>query len=260
MKSNYTEKKDARINRYIALAAQNKNYSVTSVSRAVNMIACLPMGQPILVGHHSEKKHRALIDKSNNAMRASVQAGEKAEYYNDKATSAANNNVISSDDENAIYLLSEKLEKLIKKQEFMKSVNTACKKINAAEILAKMGINEQDIKDLLTPKYTGDTKGFQSFELTNNNAKIKATKTRLEFLIKLEAISDSEIILHGVRLVGAASENRIQIFFPAKPTDKVITDLKLYGFKWAPSVGAWMRNYSNQSIRSAKSIVSKHYA
>lgn len=42
-------------------------------------------GQPILVGHHSEKRHRAAIDKSLAAMGRGVEEGEKAENHLGKA-------------------------------------------------------------------------------------------------------------------------------------------------------------------------------
>lgn len=45
----------------------------------------IPLGQPILVGHHSEKRHRRAIEKADNAMRKSVEETEKAEAYNRRA-------------------------------------------------------------------------------------------------------------------------------------------------------------------------------
>lgn len=45
----------------------------------------IPMGQPILVGHHSEKRHRRDIEKSWNALGKSVELQEKAEGYENRA-------------------------------------------------------------------------------------------------------------------------------------------------------------------------------
>lgn len=45
----------------------------------------IPLGQPILVGHHSEKRHRADVDKSENAMRRSVENSRNAEEYERRA-------------------------------------------------------------------------------------------------------------------------------------------------------------------------------
>lgn len=48
----------------------------------------IPFGQPILVGHHSEKRHRRDIERIDNNMRKSIEADEKAEYYANKVENA----------------------------------------------------------------------------------------------------------------------------------------------------------------------------
>ena len=45
----------------------------------------IPFGQPILVGHHSEKRHRKTIERADNAMRKSVEEAEKAKEYASRA-------------------------------------------------------------------------------------------------------------------------------------------------------------------------------
>lgn len=45
----------------------------------------LRLAEPIKVGHHSEKRHRALIDRNWNRMGKSVQEGEKAKDYESRA-------------------------------------------------------------------------------------------------------------------------------------------------------------------------------
>lgn len=46
----------------------------------------LRLGEPIKVGHHSEKRHRALIDRNAKRMDKCVEFSKKAEKYNDRAT------------------------------------------------------------------------------------------------------------------------------------------------------------------------------
>lgn len=45
----------------------------------------LSLGEPIKVGHHSEKRHRALIERNHNRMSKSVEFAEKAEGAESKA-------------------------------------------------------------------------------------------------------------------------------------------------------------------------------
>jgi len=45
----------------------------------------LSLAEPIKIGHHSEKKHRALIERNHNRMRKSVEFSEKAEEYTSRS-------------------------------------------------------------------------------------------------------------------------------------------------------------------------------
>jgi hypothetical protein len=45
----------------------------------------LALGEPIKIGHHSEKRHRALIERNWNRMGKSVEETRKAEEYNERA-------------------------------------------------------------------------------------------------------------------------------------------------------------------------------
>lgn len=45
----------------------------------------IPLGQPILVGHHSEKAHRRILEKSDSHMSKSVELTKKASSYESRA-------------------------------------------------------------------------------------------------------------------------------------------------------------------------------
>ncbi|MGH2666082.1 DUF3560 domain-containing protein [Flavobacterium sp.] len=45
----------------------------------------LSLGEPIKVGHHSEKRHRALIIRNHNRMSKSIEEGKKVEQHESKA-------------------------------------------------------------------------------------------------------------------------------------------------------------------------------
>ena len=53
--------------------------------KAEAAVAGIEPGQPILVGHHSERAHRAALDRSWAAMGHGVAEGDKAKNHNDKA-------------------------------------------------------------------------------------------------------------------------------------------------------------------------------
>jgi hypothetical protein len=66
-----------------SLNAENKSdqYYETSHKATEGIV----FGQPILVGHHSEKHHRAAVDKSWNAMGKCVELSKKADEYESRA-------------------------------------------------------------------------------------------------------------------------------------------------------------------------------
>ena len=79
----YAKNKAERLQGYSVKAAlKSEQYYEKSHSITDN----IPLGQPILVGHHSEARHRRDIEKSWNAMGKSVQESDKAEDYKERAS------------------------------------------------------------------------------------------------------------------------------------------------------------------------------
>ena len=115
---NYQERKQNRIERYQELAEKNRELSSNIHEAAHKMASVIPFGQPILIGHHSEKSDRAYRGKIERKFKKSFEVLGKAKYYEQKAKAAENNNSISSDDPEAVVKLKEKIEKAEKLQEY----------------------------------------------------------------------------------------------------------------------------------------------
>jgi len=78
----WARRKAERLQGYASNAEQKSdNYYKTSH----DLVKDIPFGQPILVGHHSEKAHRNVLEKSWNAMGKCVEESKKAESYNERA-------------------------------------------------------------------------------------------------------------------------------------------------------------------------------
>lgn len=259
MKSNFEERKQNRLAAYEHLAGKAANDSDAAYNKAHEIGSYIPMGQPILVGHHSEKRHRRDIEKIDNNMRRSIEADKKQKYYQGRAEALLSNTAISSDDPNALDKLQEKLDNLKGLQELMKDANKIIrhKKHAPAEKvgqLVEMGLTEERATKLMNAGNFGGP-GFPSFRITNNGANIRRIEERVKHLQRMQAIPPSDEIINGVRMVVNQEDNRIQLFFPGKPADEIRTKLKSNGFRWAPSVGAWMRHLSNNAIYYAKQIL-----
>ena len=257
MRSNFEERRENRIERYQELAEKHETNSDSLRERASKMADCIPFGQPILVGHHSEGRDRRFRDKIHNTFGKSIEEQNTAAYYKQKAASAASNHAIFSDDPEAVAKLKEKIAGLEKLQEIMKAAN---KIINR-----KAGKKEEKITELeslkipnparlLEPDFCGRL-GFPSYALTNNNANLRTAKQRLEQLQKQEAQETTEKEINGIRIVDNVEDNRLQIFFPSKPSEEIRGKLKSWGFRWSPMVGAWQRHRSNAATYAAKQII-----
>lgn len=153
------------------------------------------------------------------------------------------NEVIKSDDERAIEKLEEKLEDLKNTQERMKVANKALRLKDTEagnDKLREIGFSEENIKGLREPDFCGRV-GFASYHLSNNNAEIHRVEGRLKSLRAAKEKGTVETEHKTFKAVENAEVMRYQIIFDGKPDENVRDLLKSYGFKWAPSQGAWQR-------------------
>lgn len=257
MSNAFMERRERRIARYLELSAKAQAESNRLAETSFKMMDAIPMGQPILVGHHSEKRDRRFRERSWNMLGASVKAQEKAEYYRSRAENASRNQAISSDDPEASDKLTEKLARLEKRQATMKAANLiirrAPKNIKTAEKLAALeglGVKPETAVKLFEPDFCGRY-GFPDYALTNNNANIRRIRERVAELAKAptETIERDEGIC---TVIENACENRIQLVFSGKPPENVRDILKRNGFHWSPNNTAWQRQLNASGKAAAR--------
>lgn len=157
--------------------------------------------------------------------------------------------------------LEDKLEKLKAWQELMKAANKVIRNSKLAEVekvdeLVALGMSEKMAMQLLEePQYSFERKGFQSYQLTNNNAKIKDTEARLARLKAIASSPDRTIELEGVTVEICNSEERIRLHFEGKPEPDMIAKLKQAAFKWSPRNMAWQRQLTSNALYAAKRLL-----
>jgi hypothetical protein len=193
-------------------------------------------------------------------MRKGVEASKEAERLAHAATVAESNTAISSDDPEAVPKLQAKLERLQAAQERMKLVNGLIRKhtkagpgaIRAALLAA--GISPGDVAVAMTPDMFGKL-GFPGYALSVGTAEMARVKKRIAELGARAELPDTELTFGDVRVVLA--DNRVQLFFPGKPSEELRKELRQNGFVWAPSVGAWQRKPSQWAFDVAKRIAER---
>jgi len=78
----HAKRKAERLNGYASTASAN---SANHYNKSREETQHLPLGQPILVGHHSEKAHRKMLERSDANMGKSVEYSKKAASYESRA-------------------------------------------------------------------------------------------------------------------------------------------------------------------------------
>ena len=241
----YEERQEARRERYLKRAERARAESREGWQRAREMSEVSPLGQPIHVGHHSEKRdraYRARIEKtSEKAFRKAARVGTGG---------------ISSDDPDAIKKLKKEVEHLKDKQERMKAANRAIRMKDTAKgdaKLAEMGYTTEDIATLRTPKY--GRVGFPAWQISNNGANIRRIEGRIKELEERSAREPEHIVTDLYEL--KVEDNRVQFIFDGKPDEDVRSILKYHAFKWSPSRGAWVRQASGNGLFAARQVKRK---
>lgn len=212
----YEERQEYKKERYQELAEQKSQLHYENHSKIANVI---PMGQPILIGHHSEKRHRNDLKKIDNEMRKSIQESEKADYYRNKIDNIDNSKAISSDDPKAIEKLEARIEELEK-----------------AKVKVKARPHEW-------------------YELQYLNADIRRLKDRIKEIQELEELQFEDVTFNGGKAILNREINRLQFLFDDKPDEEIRTLLKKHGFKWSKYEQAWQRLYNKNGIRAVRYVI-----
>lgn len=270
--NSYEAKQADRRNRMAERAARLRSVADVEYRKADlrEEASGIPLGQPIIIGHHSEGRHRRAIERADNAMRRSIEATRKAQELERRAASPST--AISSDDPDACQKLRAKIEKAQQKQAAMKDANKliraaykrGVRDANSGEYwavyLAKIreifpGIEDATAARLLAPDVMGGI-GYQGYQLTNNAANIRRMEQRLKTLEKnSQAETRERAAADGLRVVENIEENRVQMIFDGKPDADTRQQLKARGFRWAPSQGAWQRHLNNAGRHAADCVV-----
>lgn len=120
--------------------------------------------------------------------------------------------------------------------------------------LEQIGITGKVAIALLVPDFAGRI-GFPDYRLVNNSANIRRMRERLAELEKKAAAETKEQERpDGIRVVQNADADRLQVFFPGKPSPEMIGKLKSRAFKWSPSNGCWQRQLTPNAIYALEQI------
>jgi hypothetical protein len=181
----YRERREARAERLREWAAKRETRAEQAAASVDTLTSLIPLGQPILRGHHSQKRAERDRDRIVNGTRRVVEHSTKAREFTSRAANieAAAEHAIYSDDADAITRLTERIAGLESERETIKAYNATCRKGTAdpATLPAKLA------RELASSiRVWGDVQcpggRFPSYTLRNLSGNIGRQKRRLTAL------------------------------------------------------------------------------
>lgn len=281
----YAEKIESKRERYADRADKARRDSSAAHDQARSIGNMIPFGQPILVGHHSEKKHRGAIAKIDRSMRKSIDLSAKADHYENKAANYGNSGAIMSDNPDAIDLLRAKLSGLELERDNYKvankliaAANRTAKKANGGQavegaeawiaIISSIDFSSLGNADEWKRAIIGGFSHYcQSgiryqlvkfgYTITNLGANIRTVRNRIAAMEIEEQRAEEpaeEITGDGFTVEECPDDNRIRFFFDGKPEAEIRTTMKRNGFRWSPRAGAWQRQLNANGRSAARRV------
>lgn len=250
------ERMQARLDKREEWAAKRTAESDRRSSAASETVAGIPFGQPILVGHHSEKRHRRTLERADNHMRASVEAADMAQRHGDVAATLADrlDTNIFSDDADAIEQLEARIAKREAERDRKKLANAAWRKAGKPSpdagadawrpVAEKVGAETA----LLAARSLADQGRTDSgqwvpyswakpFDLTSLGANIRRDLERIEEVKRQQQRTVAAEEAGGVAIKRNAAANWCTVTFADKPERAIIEALRAAGYGWGG--GSW---------------------
>jgi len=145
--------------------------------------------------------------------------------------------------------LTEELNKCVELQTVMKEVNAYWRKFGTC--VGAPGITEAQAQKLdekiATTRYSWEKQPFSSYDLTNNNSKIK----RLESKAKEVSKGFEGWEFNGGTAVANTELNRLQLLFDERPDKEKHSALRHAGFVYSHTNDAYQRQLNDNAIYAA---------
>lgn len=265
----YEQKIAARKERLEARAAKARAEGSSRIAHADKIASMIPLGQPILIGHHSERRHRRDAERIRNGLDKGFEALKAADELERRAASVGTGGV-SSDDPDALVKLRERLVEAEKAHEMEKKANAVWRKHGRGsdvlvDKLRDIGFSDKDIaRQASTMAIVGHLDA--PFHLSNNTAEIRRLKERIVRLEAAPAVAESfePIEGKGYRIEARPEINRVSLTLDNRIGTEAFKQILRSGWKWSPREQAFLRHlttaagtlrHNSYPITAARSVL-----
>lgn len=231
----------------------------------------IPFGQPVLVGHHSERRHRRAIERAETNLRRGAEELRRSEELARRADAVGTGGV-SSDDPDAVAKLEAELAALEAKRTFYVEANKIVRSKGAndgvPELVAfaeKLGIHitGTNAGRLWDKDYMGRI-GYPDYALKNLGANIRRIRGRIETLraraaARAAVVSGAAQAWRTESAAGTAEEcpveNRCILRFAQRLPKERYQEVRRAGFVWSRTLEAFVRKPSNAARYNAARLL-----
>lgn len=170
----YRERRERRAERRRSWAEGRTTKADAAAEAARGATAGIPFGQPILVGHHSQRRHERALERADDKTRKAVEHSRMAAHHEQAADTIQSqlDASIYDDDPDAIERLRRRIEEREAKRDAMKEANSVYRKAHRAELRA------------MTPYQRNQAVPHPGWEVSNLGANINRDRKRLARLEK----------------------------------------------------------------------------
>lgn len=248
---------ESKLQKRIDWAASRERQASEHFQKSEQAVAGIVFGQPILVGHHSEKRHRSAIAKCEHHGFAGVDDLKMAEHHREKAAGLESTlDAIFSDDEDAVEKLEAKIAELSAERERWKAYNKSCRSGSPNLDLLDEHQKEDIVSISRVASYSiGKLGQAPSYKLQNLGANIRRYEQRLEAAKARQTRAVKAEQAGGVSI--SSGNGWCVVTFAEKPSREILNDLKANGYRWRN--GSWQGSFEKlpESVKaSAESEVS----
>jgi hypothetical protein len=229
-----------------------------------------PPDQPILIGHHSEKRHRNALKKADAAMRKAIELWKEAKETERLAQSAASNVAIRGTDADAVELLTLKKAELEREREWRKALNEVWRATGRpraddgdawTRIAESLGVSRTalaEVRGVMLARGATNRPPFESWDLQNLGANIRRIAKRIEEVESAQTTgARPERRIGDVSVRDNPDYDTVELHFRGKPVPEVITLLRSHGFRWIHIARCWSRRGRNNTTEWKLGLIAK---
>lgn len=242
----YKERQELKKKRFAELAKKHIDQADLRYEAFKAIGDRIPPGQPILVGHHSERGHRADLKRMDNHMRKLSEHLSASKHYEKKIERLESNKNLITDDPELLEKVSDRLAGLLALRDAYKAFNKTMKTKGIDEAINQWPGDKSKITRTIESykNICEKSEKLPSFILTNLNAKIRRYQNKKDWVENLSANEPKGFKIGPIDV--EFTDGYWLVKFPSIPSNETRTRLKKspLALKWSRSKSAWVRRHT----------------